>query len=237
MSGKYLHMDISEYLLTKIKRGTYHSGDKLPSENMLCQQFQTNHGIVRRAIKRLVDMGQVVSWQGKGSFVTSQPNPVAYELAPDTGFSHNLSRQGVSYKSRLCRWAKRLPSCEEAGKLSISPDSYVYDLQILRFIQDRPASLSNSIINAVLTPRLPDYLADFSSLYRILERYFHFTPVRRQSTIQALIPGKAEAELLQLPEDVPVVRIESLSYCPDGSPVEITRSKTRSDLCRYIVRF
>lgn len=237
MGDDQLHLDISEYLLHEIEEGNYHTGDKLPSENTLCQMFHTNHSVVRQAIKRLIDTGRVVSLQGKGSFVTSKPDPVPYVLSPDTGFSHNLKSQGVDHMSRLLKWKKRSSSPEEALKLQLSQDHCVYDLCILRFIDGRPASLSNSIINADLVPRLSDYLSDFHSLYQIFNHYFHIYPVRRQSTIQAIIPGKEEAKLLQLPENVPVVWIESLACQTGGAPLEITRSQTRSDMYRYVVKF
>lgn len=60
---------VYEQLLTKIKNGSWKSGDKLPSESELCAALGVSRGSVRSAIQRLKGMGLIEVKQGKGAFV------------------------------------------------------------------------------------------------------------------------------------------------------------------------
>ncbi|MFT8708340.1 MAG: GntR family transcriptional regulator [Sporolactobacillus sp.] len=232
-----LYLDISEFLTNQIKSGNYRMGEKLPSENTLCQMFATNHAVVRQAIQCLINRGWITSYQGRGSYVNSIAKPIPYILSPHTGFSENLKEQGVLHENRLLNWKKRVPHPEERQKLQLGTHDLVYELQILRFINQTPAAVSLSVIAEKKVPQLSDYLEDFRSLYSILAVKFKIRPVRRRSLIDAIVPERREAVILQLPESLPLIRIESLSAHPDGSPLEICISKIRSDRCRYLIDF
>lgn len=204
---------------------------------MLCKMFQTNHHVVRQAVRRLVNLGWVTTYQGKGSFVRSKPKPIPYLLSSNTGFSRNLMRQGVSHRSSLLNWELRPPEDDERCELKLCSGDTVYDLRILRFINGEPVSLTTSILRESGLPRLSDYLDNFQSLYRLLFEHYQLRPIRSKSVFQAVLPDREDTRQLQLPENVPIVRIDSLSLRPDGMPLELSRSKIRSDRCRYIIEF
>lgn len=64
--------DVLIQLKEAILGGVYRSGDKLPSERELTQQFQVSRGVVREAVRALELSGFVVMRQGPagGAFVT-----------------------------------------------------------------------------------------------------------------------------------------------------------------------
>lgn len=56
-------------LLSKIERGEWKPGEKLPSENQLTKMMGVSRITVREAIQKLVAINLVETHQGKGSFV------------------------------------------------------------------------------------------------------------------------------------------------------------------------
>ena len=65
-----LESHIYKQLFDKIRFGTYGMGEKLPSENELCEEHGVSRPVVRAALSKLRDSGLIVSRRGAGSFVT-----------------------------------------------------------------------------------------------------------------------------------------------------------------------
>lgn len=66
-----VYEQISEVIRRQIHDGDYLVGDKLPSENELCEIHKVARGTIRRAINGLIAEGLLESEKGKGTFVTS----------------------------------------------------------------------------------------------------------------------------------------------------------------------
>ncbi|MEY8354565.1 FadR/GntR family transcriptional regulator [Lachnospiraceae bacterium 54-53] len=56
-------------LLDRISGGEWKDGDKIPSENELCESMQVGRNTVRQAIQKLSALGIVEARQGEGTFV------------------------------------------------------------------------------------------------------------------------------------------------------------------------
>jgi GntR family transcriptional regulator len=65
-----LYYQLQELLHQQIASGRFKVGDALPSEGALCRLFGVSRIVVRQALQVLVDDGEVVRMQGKGTFVS-----------------------------------------------------------------------------------------------------------------------------------------------------------------------
>lgn len=61
-------------ILEQIISGSLQEGDKLPSENQICQAFAVSRPTVREALMRLHADGLVTTRQGSGTFVQKRPS-------------------------------------------------------------------------------------------------------------------------------------------------------------------
>ena len=68
-------------ILEQIVSGALNEGDKLPSENQICQSFQVSRPTVREALMRLHADGLVTTRQGSGTFVLRRPSGHLTRLA------------------------------------------------------------------------------------------------------------------------------------------------------------
>lgn len=231
------HLRIAEYLIENIRNGEYKESEKIPSENNLCQLFQVNRHVVRQAIARITNQGWVTPVQGKGCYINRIPKPVQYVLSSQTRFSEIMESQGVQHKSKLLNWEKDQPSLAEQINLQIHEDEKVYRLEILRYVDDRPISITTTVIPVQEVPNLEDHFDNFSSLYVLLEKQYHFRPIRSRSIFQGCLPIWKDAETLDMPENIPIIQMESLMNHPSGSPVEYSVARIRSDMHKCLIVF
>jgi GntR family transcriptional regulator, transcriptional repressor for pyruvate dehydrogenase complex len=68
-------------ILEQIVSGALKAGDKLPSENQICQSFHVSRPTVREALMRLHADGLVLTRQGSGTFVLKKPSDHLTRLA------------------------------------------------------------------------------------------------------------------------------------------------------------
>lgn len=234
-SGMPYYLQVADYLMEKIENHEYQVGEKIPSELELSRLFQVNRHTVRQAVAKLASMGLVTTKKGLGSYVKSTP-VIPYHLSQRTRFTENVMSLGKSPRSQLLHWSKGLPTEHERDHLKLGPLEEVYRLDILRSIDGIPYSMSTTVLCEKLVPFLDRYLYNFESLYRILQQHYGFRPIRLQSIIRATLCAPKDARYL--PEDVPVIQVESLAMHPTrGVPVELVIGRTRGDMNEMVVEF
>lgn len=231
------HLKIAEFLIENIRNGRYKENEKIPSENELCRKFTVNRHVVRQAIARITNLGWVTPLQGKGSYINKLPKPIQYVLSSQTRFSDNMEDQGITHTSKLVNWEKCMPTEEEYTNLQIEENGHVYRLEILRFVDDRPISITTTVIPEIEVPHLESYFEGFHSLYSLLQKHYHFRPIRSKSIFEASLPLLKDADLLQIPENIPIVQIASIMHHPSGAPIEYSVARVRSDMHKCLVEF
>lgn len=103
---------IYQELLSRIHRGSYALGQKLPSEIDFTEEFKVSRPVVRSALARLRDAGLIVSRQGAGSFVGSG------ETNSGGGFSALSSIETISSYFKY----RRIIECEAAASAAKEPN-------------------------------------------------------------------------------------------------------------------
>ena len=68
--SKHKYQILENWIRSKILDGTYSSGQKIPSENKLAEQFAVSRQTVRQSITHLEKKGALVSRRGSGTYVT-----------------------------------------------------------------------------------------------------------------------------------------------------------------------
>lgn len=68
--SKHKYQILENWIRSRILDGTYSSGQKIPSENKLAEQFNISRQTVRQSITHLEKRGTLVSRRGSGTYVT-----------------------------------------------------------------------------------------------------------------------------------------------------------------------
>jgi GntR family transcriptional repressor for pyruvate dehydrogenase complex len=77
-------------ILEQIASGVLRPGDKLPSENQLCQLFNVSRPIVRQALIRLQADGLVITRKGLGTLVQNSPPEGLTRFSQPSDVAHML---------------------------------------------------------------------------------------------------------------------------------------------------
>ncbi|MCY7843758.1 HTH-type transcriptional regulator LutR [Bacillus licheniformis] len=96
---------VYEQLKENIASGNWAPGSKLPSETQLQKMFNVSRVSVRSAIQRLRDLGIVVTYHGKGSFVSEKVDKIGINdfhmimhLSEKEFLDMMVFRQTIEYK-------------------------------------------------------------------------------------------------------------------------------------------
>jgi len=105
---------VSQHLLERIESGVYTAGERLPSQEELCQEFGVSRTVIREAVASLRQNGYLVVRQGAGVFVAeNQPGLLFGSFAPHDVAAgvHILElRVGVEVESAVLAAQRRTPA-------------------------------------------------------------------------------------------------------------------------------
>ena len=123
-SGIPLYIQIKNYIREEIKSGTLKVGDKIPSEELLCEKFNVSRITVIRALRDLVSERFIIRKQGKGSFVDK--HNYEKDLSKFANFIHAWPSIKVEHK--ILKWHLVKPSKEVLNKVETFKYSSILEI-------------------------------------------------------------------------------------------------------------
>jgi len=112
-------------ILEQIVSGVLKEGDKLPSENKICQAFGVSRPTVRAALMRLNADGLVITRQGSGTFLQKRPSDHLTRLAKVSDIAGMLRCQEVriALEGQSARLAALRRTQHEMEKINAALDA------------------------------------------------------------------------------------------------------------------
>ncbi len=134
-----LYLQLMSRLKNDIMAGVYAPGERIPSEQLLCDTYGVSRVTVRKAMLDLVQEGLLVRRQGKGTFVAQER--LQRDLQQITSFSQACRQNGHTAGARLVSAEMAEASASDAEKLGIEPGSPVVEIIRLRLCDGEPVML------------------------------------------------------------------------------------------------
>ncbi|MDB5727465.1 MAG: GntR family transcriptional regulator [Noviherbaspirillum sp.] len=227
-----LYQQIKALITRSLQSGEWKPGELIPSEIELASRFKVSLGTVRKAIDELAAENLVVRRQGKGTFVATHHEARAQfrflRLMPDEGEAHSAENKIIEVK-RL-----RAPA-EVARQLDMkSGDSLVYIKRVQSF-DGEPTIVEEIWLPGVLFKGLTaERLSEYKGpMYGLFETEFGTRMIRASEKIRAVGADVATAQLLGIPENMPLLSVERVSFTYGDKPVEVRRGLYRTDSHHY----
>lgn len=209
------------------------SGDEtelLPSENDLVDTYQVSRATVRRALGLLAREGLIYKVRGKGTYIAK--HRVRYPLTKLIPTTEDMQRRGWKVDIEVLSFEEVETHAPVTESLGLDQDDRIYELCRLRLGNNQPVGLQWAYLPVQIFPGLIEHdLAD--SLTRVAEREFGVVFWSAHEFLRARLPTGFEAEKLQIPDDLPVIYMERITFTPEGRPVEFLQSIWRSDMYEY----
>lgn len=134
-----LYLQLMSRLKNDIVAGVYTPGERIPSEQLLCDTYGVSRVTVRKAMLDLVQEGLLVRRQGKGTFVAQER--IQRDLQQITSFSQACRQNGHAAGARLISAELAEASASDAEKLGLAPGSAVVEIIRLRLCDGEPVML------------------------------------------------------------------------------------------------
>ena len=230
-----LYQQIKGLILQSLQQGEWKPGEVIPSEFDLAARFKVSQGTVRKAVDELAAGNLLVRRQGRGTFVaTHAEQQVQYRflrLMPDSG---SADSEGPAQRDFVdCK--RQRASADVARLLGMcTGDPVLQARRLLRF-RGIPTILEDLWLpggpfRGLTAERLSQY---HGPMYALFESEFGVRMVRADEKIRALTPDPAQAALLEVTPDTPLLSVERIAYTYNDVPMELRRGLYRTDTHHY----
>lgn len=234
------YLQLKNALIEQIETGHWQPGDQLPGEPELCRHFGVSRTVVRQALKEMTYEGMVLREKGKGTFV-AEPKISSTSLVHSlVGFHQDMTERGLKMADKILEQSILPASQKVAANLQLDDLSPVIKIDRLRFVEDEPVVLVASFLPYESCRKLVSADLTEESLYAYLEKEYDLRIARGRRLIDAVGANEQQSNLLEIELGSPLIRIESISYLDDGTPIEYFHALFRGDRSRFeveILRF
>jgi GntR family transcriptional regulator len=225
-----LYLQLTRIVLQEINSGRWQPGQRIPTEEELCREYDVSKITVRQAILNLASEGYLLKVQGKGTFVTG----VLPEgcLAMRTRVTDEMFGKEVKLRKEILYKGKRTPPPDASAYLRTTNETYLIISK--RVANGKPVYVEESFVPCELVPGIEE--VDFSrhALYAVLQEMGLKKIFKIVQTVEISPVQGENAKRLDVPSGVPVLVVHRLLLSSDNIPVAYTRFLGRSD--RYKVQ-
>lgn len=163
-----LYCQLANTIEDKITSGVWKTGDRIPSEQELGEQYGMSRITVRKAVEELERQGRVEKIQGKGTFVIGRS--IVQNLGNLYSFTHEMERQGKVSSTRLLERRIEKASHRLSLNLGVEKGEDVIYVERLRCADhNQPIMLERAYFSAASYPFIMDIDLDTQPLYQTLE--------------------------------------------------------------------
>jgi GntR family transcriptional regulator len=215
------YVRLAQTIQRRIEDGTYPPGTRVPSENQLVQAFGMSRPTVVRALELLKRDGWLESRQGFGTIVRGRPEVVEQK---DRRGREALERDESQASGRLIEVGEVPVPARVASALGLPKRAKVLMRRFLVEEDGEAVELVSSYFPAGLAEgtELGSSEALSGSVRKHLEarkkaRFDHVT-----ERVSARLPESGEAELLGLPDGVPVLSVLVVACDASGQVLQVS---------------
>ena len=219
MSQSFIYIRIYNELRQRIESGTLPPGSRLETEMELRQHYGVSRETIRRALSLLESDGYITRKVSSGTFVRAQKaqySPSSYHES-FTEQMHRLGKHPTS-EIRSIEILTEFPF-QISSALRLHSGERVYCLKRVRLADNIPMAYEVSYIRQSLCPNLHTLLLDDTSLYRLYEDHYHLDMGSIELKIEAITADASLKKLLNLETSMAVLKMTSLMYLTDATPL------------------
>jgi GntR family transcriptional regulator len=210
-------------------------GERLGAERELAERLGISRSTVRAALADLERSGIVRRSRGRGGGIFVAERKVERDLSSLAGLPAYLRRQGFESDARVLSTATVEADPETGAALGLARGELVLEVVRVRLADREPISLERAFFPAERFPGLLDRSLS-GSLYELLQTDYELVPGEAQERIEVVAAGTAEARLLGVRRDAPLLAVARTAWDADGRAFERSHDLFRADRARIVVR-
>lgn len=214
-------------------------GLRLPSEHELMRHLGVSRATATQALRDLEQRGIVYRRQGRGTFVADTDRAIRSSVSGTLpSFSEDLRKAGRTTSERVISLTRMTAPYDVSSTLDLGADDSVWRIERVIVSDGEPVVHLTSWLPVTLFPALDAEAIEATSLYEQLEQT-PASPGRPRFADEhwsAASAPKPTAALLEIPNNVPVMRVLRTAYLVDQSPAEHVISYVRGETFAVFMR-
>ena len=227
-----LYKIIETELLEKINNDVYKVNSSIPTESELAHAYKTSRVTVRQATGNLVAKGILIRIRGSGTFVSRKTRTLE-RAVKIMGFNEEMREMGRAPSTEILNFEVVPAEKSIAEKLKITEEEPVYIVSRLRRADDKPIVLETSYMSVAKYPDLT-YEVMKNSKYDYIEKTRNLEIDYCNQVVVPVIPSPICAQLLEIDDREPILKIMNTTYLKDGDVLDYTELVLNSSLCAYV---
>ena len=214
-----VYLTIKEDLKSKIETGFYKTNEMIPTEQEFSNFYNASRTTIRKATDLLVFEGLLVRRPGLGTFVTS--NAIISKSINHYGFSQEMILQEKKVKTIVSKFTIEEANNKISEILGISPGEMIYYFERIRLADDEVLQFERTYMSIQKYP-------DINISYLEKSKYFYIEKIKKQTvdfcihTVNPINCPKDIAEILNIQKDIPILKIDNITYLTDGTIMDYT---------------
>lgn len=226
-------IEITKFLIEDMEANLIGEGEKFPTEKTLAERFQTSRETIRKALKRLVEMGRIYSIQGSGYYVR-QVLHLEDTLNRYSSLTELIRNANLVEGDLEVQISKRQPTEDELVLLELDRQDLVFILDRIRTADGEPIVYSQNIVPQSIVG------TDFANLFQpslshYLQRNHGIEMTESLMEIKAVVKEDSLPERLKQSE-APLLKFVQIHYDSKAKPIFLSYDYMRNDLIRFFVR-
>ena len=233
-SPRKYYLQLVEILDNAINSGELSEGDRLPTEEELCQQHAVSRAVVRAAMQELARQGKILKVPGKGTFVPriAQGNGITLR----TVLTEQILDYGVAWTTEVVQKMLVSPPSDTAALFSKEKSGQVFKIVRLRSVAGKPAALETAYISAELCPGMALEDLRSGSIYELMVQKNGVPITRTADSFAVTNLEQQEAKLLRKSVGDTALLMDRILYTAIDRVAAFIRVLNASDEYRITVQ-
>lgn len=197
-----------------------YSGEQLPPEPELCDQYGVSRITLRHAVDDLIQDGLLVREQGRGTFRTAKQGEFQHEVISDhiRGFFRQQADLGNTVDTKVLDNAV-VRNAKAAQRLGLPDDADLVRLERLRYVDDKLKQHVITFLSAARFPKVVDQDFSHQSLYDFLEHNYAVRLVENDAAVRVHALDTRMAWYFGVPDGTQVLEMDSTVIDAFGSTI------------------
>ena len=226
--GAPVHASIARWLTDLIGRGDLVPGDRLPREDRFAAVLGVSRMTLRQALATLEGKGTVERTSGRSGGTFVREPRIECDLTGMAGFTEQMRRAHVRAGARVVSATTVPANATVATALSVQRGAAVHEIVRVRTARREPLAVERSYFPVGPFPGLLDHGLS-GSIYTLLARTYGQRPTSATESLEPVIAGQDEADLLKVDPGSPLLLITRTAFTTAGLAVEFARDLFRPD--------
>ena len=216
----------------QIESGRLRPGDAVESERALARLHRVSLMTARHALAALELEGVVQRRRGAGTFVA----PPKIHFNRLMSFTEQMAARNLPARSKILHFGLVNGEQEVAAKLALPSEGKLLKIERLRLGVDDPFALEICFLPVADFPGLTRAHTERGSLFSVLEQKFSVALSYADEEVDATAADRRTAQLLQISNGSPLLRIRQVLYSTKAKPVIYVTGLYPSDRHTLLIR-